>query len=82
MRFSRLFVAIGAALLVGACATTSPAERRAADDLRCRSYGFRPGTDAFAKCRLDIDLDRAAERRSRDYPYGFGPRAWYWGGPW
>ncbi|MBM3579082.1 MAG: hypothetical protein FJX40_15960 [Alphaproteobacteria bacterium] len=83
MRLSKLFAAAVAGLLVGACATMSPAERRSADETRCRSYGFRQGTDAFAKCLLDLDLDRAAARRSRfDYPYGFGGPGWRWGRPW
>lgn len=83
MRMTSLFIATMTALLVGACTTTTPAERRSADEARCRSYGFRHGTDAFAKCLLDVDLDRAAERRSRfDYPYGFGGPARYWARPW
>ncbi|MGJ0506800.1 MAG: hypothetical protein ACR652_06605 [Methylocystis sp.] len=57
--------ALAAGLLLGACETTSPAQQRAADDARCRSYGFRPGTDGFSKCLLDIDLDRSADRRAR-----------------
>jgi hypothetical protein len=80
----KLLVAAAAALLVGACNTTSLAERRAADDARCRSYGFRAGTEAFAKCLLQVDLDRAAERRAvrYDYAYGFGPRGSHWGRGW
>lgn len=72
-------LAIGAAL--GACETTSPAQQRAADETRCRSYGFRRGTDAFSKCLLDVDLDRSADRRAtRDelMLYG-GPR--FYGAP-
>lgn len=72
MRMRKLFAAVVAALLAGDCATTSPAERRSADETRCRSYGFRQATEAFAKCLLYVDLDRAAKRRSRfDYPYDF-----------
>lgn len=74
MRITRLFAVAAMGLLVGACATTSPAERRAADESRCASYGFRRGTDAFSKCLLDIDLDRAADRRAAlDSPYFWGP---------
>ncbi|QGM98403.1 hypothetical protein [Methylocystis parvus] len=84
MRISRFFalvalVALGAAL--GACETTSPAQQRAADDARCRSYGFKRGSDGFSKCLLDIDLDRSADRRaSREelMLYG-GPR--FYGAP-
>ena len=67
--------------LLSGCVT--PQERRAGDEGRCRSYGFRPGTEAFAKCLLDIDLSRDADRRAflnGPYPgwdYGVGPRR-YW----
>ncbi len=82
-------LAIGAAvlgLLLTACAST--ADIRAADNGRCRSYGFRPGTDAYSQCLLDIDLNREAQRRAylnRPYVgfgygigYGFGPRRMFW----
>ncbi len=84
MRISFL-LAIVAALVLGACETTSPAQQRAADEARCRSYGFRRGTDAFSKCLLDVDLDRAADRRARrdelllSSPRLYGPPYWrYW----
>jgi hypothetical protein len=83
MRISGLIATMIMGLFVAACASTSPEERRAADEARCRSYGFRRGTDAFSKCLLDIDLDRAAERRA-NLGYGWGPgpyrgRFWrYW----
>jgi hypothetical protein len=76
----RLLLAVGAALTLGACETTSPAQQRAADDARCRSYGFRRGSDGFSKCLLDIDLDRAADRRARrDELMLAGPR--FYGAP-
>jgi hypothetical protein len=67
--------ALGLALLASGC--VSVAERRALDEERCRSYGFRPGSEGFANCLLDVDLDRAASRRAwmeRDFgpSYGFG----------
>lgn len=77
MSITRLVVVTAAGLLVGACNTTSTLERRTADEARCRTYGFRPATDAFAKCLLQLDLDRSADRRSRyDYPYVYGPGRW------
>lgn len=73
MRARGLIAMSFAALLIGACQSTQ--EIRAADEARCRSYGFRRGTDAFSKCLLDIDLDRSANRRSiQNYPVG-----WYGG---
>jgi len=80
MRLTKLLAAALLGLSVGGCATTTPAEQRNADEARCRSYGFRRGTDAFSKCLLDVDLDRAAELRARlDSPYGPGGPGWYWG---
>lgn len=73
MRATGLVVVSIVALVAGACQSTQ--EVRAADEARCRSYGFRRSTDAFAKCLLDIDLDRSASRRSNlNYPIG-----WYGG---
>jgi len=40
-------------LLIAGC--TSLAERRAAHEAQCKSYGFKPGTDAFANCLLKLD---------------------------
>jgi hypothetical protein len=82
-----VILALGAAL--GACQSTTPAEQRAADEARCRSYGFKRGTDGFSKCLLDVDLDRAADRRERRQELtiysgprfygGFGAPYWrYW----
>lgn len=51
----------------------SVAERRAHDESRCHGYGFRPGSDAFAKCLQNIDLDRSADRRATLYGAGYGP---------
>ena len=63
--FSRrtLVVALSAVVLA-ACTTMSPQERRVMDEETCRSYGFRPDTDAFAACLQRIDLDRRAELRA------------------
>ncbi|MGZ2482468.1 hypothetical protein ACVITL_000991 [Rhizobium pisi] len=50
---------------LSACQTMTPEERRAADEQRCLSYGFRRGTDGFATCLQRIDLDRRAESRAQ-----------------
>lgn len=49
---------------LAACTTISPEERRAMDEDTCRSYDFRPGTDAFSECLQRIDLDRRADARA------------------
>ncbi|HYE01178.1 MAG TPA: hypothetical protein VEH84_17470 [Alphaproteobacteria bacterium] len=37
-------------------------QQRAADHAACVDYGFRPGTDAYANCRMQVDQRR--EERS------------------
>lgn len=84
LRTVRVMGAFVMASLLAAC--TSTADIRAADTYQCRSYGFRPGTDAFSQCLLDVDLNRAAERRALlnrphfgvGFGYGFGPRRNWW----
>lgn len=61
----------GMAVLCSGCMTA--AEQRAADEDKCRGYGFRARTDAFAECLQRIDLARTARRYDDD----FDP----WGGP-
>lgn len=51
-------------LMLAGCQTLTPEERRAADQRTCVSYGFKPGSDAMARCLLDLDLDRRADQRS------------------
>jgi hypothetical protein len=59
MRLAGILAVTGLALLVSGCMTAQ--ELRAADEARCRSYGFRPRTDAFAECLMKLDLFRRAE---------------------
>ena len=50
--------------LAAACAgCTTVEDLRAADEAKCRSYGFTKKNDAFAECLQRIDLDRRAELR-------------------
>ena len=65
MTLYRLAALAVTALLLAGCQTA--AERRAADEDRCRDYGFRRGSDAFAECLQRIDLDRSASLRSQRY---------------
>lgn len=59
---TRFAALAAAALLLAGCQTA--AEMRANDENKCRAYGFRPNTDAFAECLQRIDLDRRAEFRA------------------
>lgn len=49
------------AVLLAGCMTAE--ERRAADEARCRSYGFTKKNDEFAACLQRIDMERRAFRR-------------------
>ena len=69
MRFGLLPVLALAVLLAG-CMTAE--QRRAADEERCRSYGFRNRNDAFAECMQRLDLDRRARWRNGLYFDGYG----------
>ncbi|NKL87318.1 hypothetical protein [Rhizobium leguminosarum] len=87
----RLLITVMATIVAGlsACQTMTPEERRAADEQRCLSYGFRRGTDGFATCLQRIDLDRRAESRAQSAemmnrmawdlngPYVYGDRRRY-----
>jgi len=61
----RLLAGLGMLLtiLITGCVSMTPEERRAIDNQTCSSYGFRRGTDAFANCLLNLDLDRRAASR-------------------
>ena len=76
-----ILAALALAAICGGCVSTTDAERRAADEARCRSYGFRPATEAQARCLQEIDLDRAAERRFR-VDTAFGGTPWFYGRRW
>ncbi|MFD1745602.1 hypothetical protein ACFSE1_09035 [Rhizobium helianthi] len=71
-----LFAFLVVPLLLASCQTLTPEERRAADERTCLRYGFKPNTDALARCLLDLDLDRRADSRA------FQARAdQFWGPP-
>jgi hypothetical protein len=65
----RILPAAMLALLLSGCLT--PEQRRAADEERCRSYGFTKRNDAFAECLQRIDLARRARLNSAVYVDGF-----------
>jgi hypothetical protein len=64
---SRIVAAVMIGLVVTGCALTRQAEQRrevaqrAADDSRCRSYGFKTDAD-LARCRMQLDLARLRRR--------------------
>lgn len=52
-------------VLLAGC-VSSPEQRRAADEAKCRSYGFTRKNDAFAECLQRIDIERSARIRDSD----------------
>lgn len=64
MRLHRLLMFALLAAPLAACQTMTPEERRAADENTCAGYGFRRGTEAIARCMLDLELDRRADARA------------------
>lgn len=58
-----LLIVCGVALLA-ACAG-NPAQVSAADERMCAGYGFRPGTDAYANCRLQMQIQRSDQQEVR-----------------
>jgi hypothetical protein len=58
---SKQILALAGLLLAVTGCQEMAAMRTAMDNSRCQSYGFTPGTDAFAQCRMNIDLQRRAE---------------------
>jgi hypothetical protein len=62
----RLLLALAALALLTGCATFETPEQIAAkDDASCAGYGFKPGTDAFAQCRLQLGAEHAADSRAQ-----------------
>lgn len=55
--------------LLSGCVTAE--QQRAADEERCRSYGFKHRNDAFAECMQRLDLDRRARLRGGPYIDGY-----------
>lgn len=73
-----LRLAVAAAALISLASCESAAEIRARDEAQCTSYGFKPGTDAFAGCLQQENLSRRYQLdQMQMWP---GPPYW-WGMP-
>jgi hypothetical protein len=75
---SRIVAAVIIGLAVTGCAVTRQAAeqrrevaQRAADDSRCRSYGFKTDAD-LARCRMQLNVARLRRRSAGDGDAG-GP---------
>lgn len=64
LRTMGLICAVALASMLGGCLSSAEIAQinAAADTDRCAGYGFKPGTEAFAKCRFDLDRRRDDER--------------------
>lgn len=60
--WQRTAMVVAVAATCAGCMTAE--DRRAADEAKCRSYGFVRKNDAFAECLQRIDLARRADLRS------------------
>ena len=58
----KMAMVVALAAISTGCMTAE--DRRAADEAKCRSYGFVRKNDAFAECLQRIDLARRADLRS------------------
>ena len=62
------FIVIALVLALGACAGADPNSlvgimsvdaRKQMDDEKCQEFGYRKGSDGYAKCRLELERQRA-----------------------
>lgn len=63
----RTLLVAATALMLAGCSSlgASPAQIAQADQNKCLGYGFKLGTDAYAQCRQQLDLERQADNRDR-----------------
>lgn len=47
------------------CSTTTPAERLANNQASCQGYGFKPDTDAYSTCMMQMDIKADEDDRRR-----------------
>ena len=69
----RLVLALAVVTALAGC--VSEAELRQQDQAQCTSYGFKPGTDAFAGCLQQENLGR--RYRLEQYQAWPGPPYWW-----
>ncbi len=69
----RALAALAAFLTLAGC--VSEAELRQQDEAQCTSYGFKPGTDAFAGCVQQENLAR--RYRLEQFEAWPGPPYWW-----
>lgn len=64
--------------LLNGCVTAQErlAQIDAARDARCRSFGAQPGSDAYVKCRTDIERNAALQAQADAAEYAAWAIQW------
>jgi hypothetical protein len=60
---TRMMALLAAVMLLAGCMSAQQKQllaqqHTAADDTKCRGYGFQPGSPGFAQCRMSLDTAR------------------------
>lgn len=66
MRASAAMIGLCLCMLLSGCETVSPQQQHAADQDRCASYGYQPGTDKFADCMMSTANRRDDAKTAQD----------------
>ena len=61
----KIVLLVGVSVILAGCQTTSPEVLLANQNAACAGYGFKPGTDGFANCMMQMDRDEQADYRRR-----------------
>ena len=64
----KLFLIFAFSFFLTGCQTEAQkaqklADQRAYDDRICKGYGFEAGTDGYANCRMQMNMERQARER-------------------
>jgi len=70
MKLLRVAIACSALIALAGCDTMSPEQARVQEDQSCADYGFKPGTDEFAKCMMQLDQTRIANNAEARRRFG------------
>ena len=76
-RVAGVCVLIAGTLFLGGCQSSADFARMNAeyDRKRCEDYGFKSGSEAFAKCRYDLDQRRDDDRTAM-FSRSMGPQVY------
>lgn len=61
----KIAIVAALALAICGCSTTTPAERLASQQASCVGYGFKPNTDAYSACMMQMDLQAKSDDQRR-----------------